>query len=170
MALVWARLKEKREYKKVEGKGKKLIEKGKFSNSDLEVVCAAIEGIGRGHGLLKLPQALETLQASWGVYSRLVSKKALSSYFNALEFLHTIHLDGYSFGQVLERDRITGEGWQHFLRKKLYQRILLSEAWLPKDVCDFEAKISLLQQAIHGKLFTSKKSLFTEITFTTMLL
>ena len=69
LALSFANLGQDKEFGKVENKIRGLIEGGNFTM--LDEVCYALEAIGRGQGLLNLPQALRTLEEHQKIYSKI---------------------------------------------------------------------------------------------------
>lgn len=71
LALDYVYLRDKKGFEETEIKAKKLIETGQFSK--LDRVCETLEGLGRGQGLLKLPEAFKTLEEARNIYAKMES-------------------------------------------------------------------------------------------------
>ncbi|GIK38061.1 MAG: hypothetical protein BroJett011_18940 [Chloroflexota bacterium] len=71
LALNWAYLGELAKFKEMEGRIKDLLGRGIFVNDHF--ICMALEGMGRGQGILKLPEAFDTLEEGWRMYTKVKS-------------------------------------------------------------------------------------------------
>jgi len=74
-ALILSRayLRDRTGFHKAERIALRIIESGRFTEAALEHVVHTMEGIGRGQGLLGMPQALDTLEAATKLYDSVVA-------------------------------------------------------------------------------------------------
>ena len=134
-----------------------------ISRSDLPVKTSLITDVGELNGTTYTVERRmegQNLSKIFDTYSSEQKETVLRQYFDLPIELTKVDVEGFEFGQMVDtKDKVSANGWQTFLLKKVKQKTDLVREQLEKDVLGFEGKLGVFTRLVDTKLGGVEKNL-----------